>query len=406
MTLRVDAVLRRMACAVVVLVAGCGEASVPDGIIDADALPTLILEEERRVGSGGDPDVGFAAIGAMDVDRDGLVYVYESRDRQIRVYDAQGRRIRVIGGRGEGPGEFMVLSALGLAGDTLWAVERSRYRLHLFRRTGEIITTSRFEEVSVPVHGGAARLGPIVRLPDGHFLSDLPLARSGEPVPGEDVIRVPRVRFDASGAVTDTVGWQPMPAPHPPLDLPAPGPVQVGGMVIRPPVPPHDTPIIEATADGSVLVRRARATGDGPAEFSVTRYDLAGESFAELRFRYQPGRYEGAVLDTIAMRPVRRAGAPDAALQAVRDAMRYPTYQSPIYTVWPAQDGSAWLRREDSAGPVFRWIVVLADGRVRGLVELTRNRVPLWARADTLWLVETDELDVPWLVRTRLHDPS
>jgi hypothetical protein len=180
--------------------------------------------------------------------------------------------------------------------------------------------------------------------------------------------------------------------------------VVVNGVSYVVPQPPTDNYIRTELKDGSVIVIRRRATSAQPAEFDVARFDLAGKGLPRIRFRYRPGRYQGAVLDTIAMRPVslKNSQPNDAAFKAVRAAMVYPAFASAVYAVWPANDGSVWLRREDNAGPRHRWIVIERSGAVRGVVEIPRSARPMWARGDTLLAADADALGVPWLVRYRV----
>jgi hypothetical protein len=51
------------------------------------------------------------------------------------------------------------------------------------------------------------------------------------------------------------------------------------------------------------------------------------------------------------------------------------------------------------------WLVVDADGRLRGRVELPARATMRWIDGDQAWLVEPDEFEVPWLVRYRLAEP-
>jgi hypothetical protein len=44
-----------------------------------------VIEEEMRLGSVDDPEVGFSRIGRVDVDRDGQIYMFEDLDRDPRL---------------------------------------------------------------------------------------------------------------------------------------------------------------------------------------------------------------------------------------------------------------------------------------------------------------------------------
>jgi hypothetical protein len=185
---------------------------------DADALTPLELVEEVRIGSLDDPDSGFSAIGGVDVDRDGNIYAYEAQAAQIRVYDPRGRRLRTIARRGEGPGEFQDGPLFGVVGDTIWAYDMRLRRVTLFDRRGTVLLTSRLDGIAVDLQrpGSIGYVMPRLLLRDGMFLGELRLytARrtSGPwPVKETDTVMVPRVRFDGTGAVFDTIGWDQRP---------------------------------------------------------------------------------------------------------------------------------------------------------------------------------------------------
>jgi len=70
-------------------------------------VPTkLVLEELYSVGGGDKPEESFADISALDVRKDGTVYVLDMKDSRVKVFDAQGKFVRAFGKAGQGPGEL------------------------------------------------------------------------------------------------------------------------------------------------------------------------------------------------------------------------------------------------------------------------------------------------------------
>ena len=66
-----------------------------------------IFTEVLRIGADvGDPDYEFGHVTSIQVDPEGLIYVFDRMASEIRVYDQAGAFLRSMGGRGEGPGEF------------------------------------------------------------------------------------------------------------------------------------------------------------------------------------------------------------------------------------------------------------------------------------------------------------
>ncbi len=66
----------------------------------------LVLEELYAVGGGDKPEDSFADISALDVLKDGTVYVLDMKDSRVKVFDAKGKFVRAFGKAGQGPGEF------------------------------------------------------------------------------------------------------------------------------------------------------------------------------------------------------------------------------------------------------------------------------------------------------------
>jgi len=70
-------------------------------------VPTkLILEEIYTVGGGDAPDSSFVEISALDVLKDGTVYVLDRKDSRVKAFDATGKFLRAFGRAGQGPGEL------------------------------------------------------------------------------------------------------------------------------------------------------------------------------------------------------------------------------------------------------------------------------------------------------------
>lgn len=414
---------RTLAPLVVLVLLGCSEAGT-SGEVDADALRRLPATEIQRIGSIEDPDLGFASITAVDVDEDedGRIYVGEAQDVAIRVYTPDGLLLRRIGREGEGPGEFSRVPRFGVVGDTVWAFESFNRRLTLFDREGALRSTARVEEVAVPLHG--TRTGivlPRLMRPDGRFLGYLTLftsrPRSESSVAEGDTVSVPWVLFDGEGAVTDTLGFD----PYPPPDPSSRDEIEVGSLEFVVPDPPDDDLLTAVLPDGRILVDRTVPATEDDASFSVTRVTFVGDTVYHRMFGYRPRGFPEVVLDTLATRSALRpggllrivGGVPEpigrpadtvAVVAALRRAMDFPAFQTPIQADFLGSDGSVWLRREDRGEPTYDWLVLDPAGESAGVVELPRGLRPMWARGGELLAVETDELGVPWLVRYRIGE--
>jgi hypothetical protein len=405
--------------------AGC-DRPVANGELSLESLSILVADEELRIGSTEDPDVGFSRIGEVDVDADGVLFVFENADLEIRAYDPRGRLLRRFGRRGAGPGEFQGAARLGIVGDTVWTIQSLPRRLTLFTRDGQLLLAATPETVTLQLPTGLGHVNPWGMRPDGLFFSEFTTVSynrnaPASPVQPSDSIPVPRVLFDATGAVVDTVGWDPSP---PPRMVPPPGyvsppseTIELGSNRYRVPIPPSALPTWTALGDGRIIFDQPLPT-EVDAIFTVTRLDLASDTVYSRRIHYRPESYTVEKLDSIADAAARVPGggvylasvgppAPEPfadplTVRAIREKMNFPEFQSTITSAWVAQDEGLWLRRVAN-GDIARWVILDAEGLPRGGLTLPANSRIVWSRGDSFWAVELDELDVPWLVRYRLR---
>jgi hypothetical protein len=391
-----------------VLLSGCsGLAGDASDTFDADAVPRLTLEEEIRIGSLEDPDVGFSRIAGVQVAPDGTVFVLEAQDRQVRVYDQTGRLERRIGGQGPGPGELQSPSSLQLLGDTVVVSEMAgNARITLYGRDGALIRTIPARGLTVSFEdapGFQVQLRPYRLRSDGRIDPNIVSMVFGDRVTqqGPDSVRIPRVIFDPTGATADTVGyfWQATPSA-----------VRAGGITIPsgPALPSSD---LRGTLESdTVVVRRPVAEDAAEGLITVIRIAESGDTVHQRRLRYTPHVVEPAYRDSVLeSRLAGYASRPQLAvdLNAVRGALEsnvpWPPFHPPVSSMRFGSDGSVWLRREDTDS-VPRWTVLDADGEPRGEVLLPRTTTVHWSDRETLWAAERDAFDVPWLVRYRIRD--
>jgi hypothetical protein len=72
--------------------------------------------------------------------------------------------------------------------------------------------------------------------------------------------------------------------------------------------------------------------------------------------------------------------------------------------VWTGQDGSVWLRRWNTLTDLpARWIVLDPNGRARGEMVLPGTARPAWSDGNSVWMVDSDEFGVPWLIHLRIE---
>lgn len=408
------------------LLCGCGEAGGPaDNSLET--LPDLVAEEEIRIGDRDDPDYGFSRVYSLDVGEDGNVFVLESLVPEIRVYSPEGTLLRRIGKRGEGPGEFQGGPSFGVLGDTLWTVDRGLNRITIFDLGGDVLSTGTIDQVMVPLPSSFATVRPWAMRPDGMFISAVSGVRSSRRDPptgvtATDSIPTPFLLYDATGSVTDTIGWAERPPPRfwrPPseyrMEMRS---IEIAGRQQFVPGPPSGLPWWLNQLDGYLLVETPLAEAPGEGVLTLTRIGLVGDTVFSRDLFYDPIPYSDADLDSIAARGARGeaggmlpfftpgASPPDnwkAIANRLRAEMDFPEFQMPIEYPFGARDGSVWLRWQDADSPEARWVLFDPQGRPRGVLTLPLDYRILWSQGDIFWAVDPDEYDVPWLVRFRIR---
>lgn len=203
---------RLLACALVIACADTGDDA---RITSVDEFPPLALEEELRIGSVDDPDIGFSHIsmGSLRVEPDGTMWVYDLLARQIRAYAEDGTFLVRLGATGDGPGEYRGVREWGLHGDTVWLFDSSNTRISYFLRDGSALGNFRVEPHTVAAtiyesgdtRAGQLSLRPVNLRSDGFF--DAGLASIAFPiVQSMDSITHPQYRFTIDGVPRDGIG--------------------------------------------------------------------------------------------------------------------------------------------------------------------------------------------------------
>lgn len=113
-----------------------------------------IGEPLTSAGGGGEGDL-YDVAGAVRLS-DGRVAVADGGSREVRIYDSDGTLVSSFGGRGDGPGEFKLIQAMGaLAGDTLWIYDFAMGRVSLLTPSdGVVRTVSLTPRLSAPAMVG------------------------------------------------------------------------------------------------------------------------------------------------------------------------------------------------------------------------------------------------------------
>jgi hypothetical protein len=355
------------------------------------------LSPDLRIGSLDDPDQSLTTITGVSVGPDGRIYIAQAQDNNIRVHDARGAFIRTIGRRGGGPGEFEGMGPPLWRGDTLYISDFRQRRVTMFSPDGELLKTLSVVVNTQPpfLPGGVTRM-----LDDGSMLATLSVASAA--VADGTVTAMPTVRVDRDAAVLDTALWLPVGQSQ--------FSIQLGDGQLYSSQPFPDGPISATDDRGIVVVERSIATDATEGRFRLRWVAFSGDTVLSRAYRYAPKPLERARADSVVAARVesysdfaQRAGSSRNDLEsAIRDAMVVPRFLPPITAVLLSRSGEVWLRREELPGDSVQWNVLGPRGDVLAVFPLPKSVRPRLIDGDVLYTAETDELDVPYLVRYRV----
>ena len=390
-----------------VILAGCGGTApdpdwstvrdtLPSGTIRvtnvprADVSPTWTLVEELRVGTveGAGPDA-FAYLKGLVVLEDGRFAVLDSQVQELRVFSPDGAHIATHGGNGEGPGEFANANGLMLdPGGRIWVPDTRNGRMSVFDPEEGFVESFPFADANInwiwngaivggvriyrPWNGGNRRL---VRVYDLTMtpVDSLPLQNIGP----EDEEYDPASRPGAFYQETDG-----------------------GYMMYGIPFYPAEVRYIDPRGD-------FWSTREGDPAYRIKRWRPGGDTTLLLETRRPAVAVPTAERDSVVdvMREMTSAmGA------AEWDWSRVPTVKPAVEAMFQSAEGNLWIRTP-SAGEGTLFDVYSGDGEYLGSASpgpgfgpglSLFDRVAPVVSGDLIWLIVTDELDVPYVVRARI----
>ena len=182
----------------------------------------------------------FAAIGDVAMGADGSVYVLDRKAVEVREFDAEGTFVRRIGGRGQGPGEFIGPLMLAAAPDgRLLVADRALGRIEVFSRSGaHLATWSGLQRMEAPLVVGQD--GTVYYRQRGRVRFSEASKESGggalRYVASDSGIRPPStIRLRSDGSVIDTVPALDLPDLDSYIELPGNPPRRIyAGLVYHP----------------------------------------------------------------------------------------------------------------------------------------------------------------------------
>lgn len=378
--------MRRLVPVLAVAAAGCGESRGVGAVLRDSAavqiaenhasaldwVPTWSLSQtpQFEIGTpGAEPGLHQVQDAIRLPDR--RIVVANAGNFELLVFDPEGRFLHAIGGKGEGPGEFLVPSSVwAIDADTLLVWDLRLQRASLF-------TTSGLHLRDITIRGRPL-LGPIGLLKDRTLI----MHDHGSPVRPEDGSLL---RYDLRGRLLESLG--PYPA-HETATV-----RDAGGRRVQ--VSPH-------LAGGPIGVGGHRGYWIGPNDaYEVRNYDASGDLVQIIRWEGPERTVTPEVQERY--RQYRLGGARDpkqarASLDATPFATQLPAYWHLLVDtasyLWVQLYHPPWQR-----GPA-RWLVFDPDGRLVARSEMPRRFWVYEIGEDYALGVFRDELDIE---RVRLY---
>jgi hypothetical protein len=380
-----------LACAMVSM--ACERATTPD-----QTGTTAPLALELRIGEV-EGDSALTRVAALAVDERGTIYAGHSREGVVRIFSSDGGYLRAVGRSGQGPGEFQQILSLGLQGDSLWVVDDLNSRISFFSSMdGSFIGDERTSGLGVLVRGRTAA-GSLLAVPREAAMS--------RAISSGTVGEVPLMLY--VGSQVDTVTQ--IPVANSVWEIS--DPQQPGGIRTYRDQPFSDEDLVRWNPQGTEVVRVVRrgSAGVAPHVFRVIRTNVTGDTLFVGDFPYDPIPIDPSAVDLLVeqvaqeMARVPLPGVPtaDRAATLARSTLFSPAFHPPVSDAVLGKDGTVWLRREESGQSTVQWNVLSGAGELLATTQTPMALRAMAVDACRVWGVETDELDVPYIVRYRLE---
>ena len=366
-----------------VVLPGC-DGDTPPGVTVTDSAGVQItlnpdigtnfaeVDPEPLLSLGG-PDASgptqFFQVQHVHVDPEGRLWVADGRSSEIRIFQADGSHWKTIGGRGEGPGEFVRLRMLGaFRGDSVAVWDTGNGRLTVFSPEGELVRTQRS-----PAGGDPSPRASGV-FDDGSLLAQVPRVLAAAALEAGQILgdTARLVRVDVEAGTQRPIGT-------------APGPLWLWTGRSQIPIP------FTANASLAVLQESVHLVA-GPA-FRVRVFEDG-----RLTEMYGVSREPNAVseADLAEYRVMTDEYIPEARRDDYWLALNHrarPTILPAYYRLLVAADENLWAQvySSDFSGP---WDVFDRDRRLLGRVETPEGFMPMTILGESWAGVWRDELGV------------
>lgn len=339
----------------------------------------------------GGEENGLTRVGSAVTLGDGSLVFTQPDDGTLIWLDPEGQVLRTVGRRGEGPGEFRVVSLVGVAGDTVWASDGVARRVTLFGKDGTFLNTLPFP-VEISNCGSPDRpLRPFMVFPQAvvagrSFVLDVVLNRT-QVMCGTsraDGAEMTTILTSLSGVYQRSI------LAHPPANEQCTETFRSDRGVINIPLPYCEKAIVVHGPDGrrhATVRANSQNVPDGHVEIGVVGADgteLYRAGIDVRRFRVAQWMDDSArVLLRGRYQPFR--GGREAVA-----GLRIPEYRPAFRGAVFAANGILWVETTGERGRV--WVALDSRGEPLGTVDFPATFRIIAARGPRLWVVVRDNV--------------
>lgn len=105
-------------------------------VYSGDATPLHDISFERQARFGDTDDIYIGSMAGVAVADNGTLFLADRTEAVVHIFSASGEYQTSIGGKGEGPGEFLSISSLKLHENELFALDTQQQRVSVFDAAG------------------------------------------------------------------------------------------------------------------------------------------------------------------------------------------------------------------------------------------------------------------------------
>lgn len=345
-------------CALLIALAGCGDAAADNDAFTVTDSAGLVIARNaagaadsvaftqpvRRIGmEDGAAEYLFEYVTDVEALDDGRVVVVDNRGARVALFDSAGSWLVDVGGRGEGPGEYVAPLRLWRDGDRLKLWDPVARRLTDYDLAGAFQDSEMLPWKSPS--------SPLVRL-GAHWVDEREWGQQMQPGPAGGAI----VRLGEDGAVIDTLVG---PYPVPRIGWEITDSVTGRGMMVNPPT---------FSAQPRWTVGADRLFWTPADEPRVDVYDANGVRTRSIHLAREQAPVTPEVREEHARGYQTRFGLSEESVARMRDGGDYATSLPTVSGLLADDVGNLWVAEFEpgllgsEAGR--RWDVIDDDGRV------------------------------------------